>query len=241
MNIGSFNVKNNRSVKYNLSKAKKIFELVTTYDIEVLGLQEVNKLLLQELKKLFEPIGYTIIEAFRGKNTNSMNNESNTIISKHKVESNKVLWLSKSTDIVGKRSFFTIYPRNVNISRINIRGKIISFINVHLDIFRHARRKQLEKLYDIILEESKDYPIILFGDFNVTNDIKYFIQFCKKLESIGIKHVVSENETFVASKYYHFKGPIDHIFIPSNYEIERLEIIDTGVSDHKMVIGKIKI
>jgi endonuclease/exonuclease/phosphatase family metal-dependent hydrolase len=240
MNIGSFNVKNNRRKKTNLSKAKKIFELVTTYDIEILGLQEVTKGLLEELKNLFEPKGYTIVEAFRGKNTNSMNNESNTIVSKYKVKSNKVLWLSKKADVIVKRGFFTIYPRNVNISRINVEGTIISFVNVHLDIFKHARRKQLEKLYDILLEESKDYPVVLFGDFNVTNDREYFVQFCKKLENIGIKHILNEKETFIATKYHHFKGPIDHMFIPNNYELDTLEIIDTGISDHRMVVGNIK-
>ena len=67
-----------------------------------------------------------------------------------------------------------------------------------------------------------------------------FKNFVSNLESIGYKRVPNNEVTW---KYQEDKLPIDHIFIPNNWKIEKVDIIKSKdlryFSDHYPILVKI--
>jgi endonuclease/exonuclease/phosphatase family metal-dependent hydrolase len=235
--LGSFNIKNEYNKRFDKNKVETLFKMFNDYSIDVLGLQEVTKSLLIEIKKTFEANGYFIFASSRTKYKRSVFNEFNVIISRHKILDCKTYWLSRKPSKIGSKSYFSAYPRSVNIVEINVDNiGVINFINTHLDIFKHARRKQLDKLYDIMKDIKGS--IVLTGDFNVTSDKDYFIDFCNKLKELGIERVLNDKETFKYSKKSHYIGPIDYIFVSNSFNSKEVIIIDTDVSDHMAIVSK---
>lgn len=218
--ICSFNIKNNFFKHKN--KTEDIICFIKKYKIDILGLQEY---LFRESNKFYLD-GYSCIgkgRLFRFKN---VYNETNSIITKYKVEYHRTIklpWL------------FTTFPRIMNYSRLNINGKVISIINTHLD-FMHifSKRKQLDFIYRFLKKEVLKNEVVLLGDFNMTIKDKSFINFINNLNKIGIQRVDLEEKTF---KY--LSNPIDHIFISKNIKLKSKTVLkdeDFDISDHYPLI-----
>ena len=59
--------------------------------------------------------------------------------------------------------------RVAQVDRIDVNGKTLMLINVHLEAFDAAtREKQAKTLLKLYRAYAKDYPVLLFGDFNST-------------------------------------------------------------------------
>ena len=129
-------------------------------------------------------------------------------------------------------------------------------INTHLDYrLKSIQTKQLKALYKIIKDLVTVYPspffkpftdpcVILTGDFNMEVGIdKHFDEFIEALARIGIKRVEVNDKTN-ASKFSN-QTAIDHIFIPSIWDIEDAGLINddelSKITDHKGVYAKVKV
>lgn len=106
-------------------------------------------------------------------------------------------------------------------------------------IFRFVQKRQLKFLKQLIKKYSKEYPVILTGDFNMELGTEYFDSFNDELKNMGLKRV-EVNEKTNADKFEN-KTAIDHIFIPNDWKVINSGVKDIPyVTDHKEVYAEVK-
>ena len=174
--------------------------------------------------------------------------ENNNVISKDQVMYEKTFtlpWFPHSfKDIKYAIKRKSLMRRIATVVLINTKELgYIYIVNTHLDYaLKSIQERQLEKLYQAINKYRKEYPVILTGDFNMEYMNPIFESFIHKLENIGIKRVPIDDKTD-ALKYRH-KSAIDHIFIPSEYEVMDSGTVKDenirGVTDHLAVYVEFK-
>ena len=71
------------------------------------------------------------------------------------------------------------YPKKGLICNIDVKGKEIAFIDVHYDVLEYPFEKQVENTMEII--KTIEPPVILAGDFNMSDAEKEMIAVRKKL------------------------------------------------------------
>lgn len=105
--------------------------------------------------------------------------------------------------------------------------KKVTFFIVHLALGEETRRKQLEKLSEIIRKIKT--PVILAGDFNNFTGGKELDILIKGTRLQKIK----ESFTFPA---FHPEKIIDHILISPEIRIKKYEVLKLRLSDHRPVM-----
>ena len=256
--VGSMNIQNKYKIpgydglddKGN-DNAEILKEFLENNNVDVLGTQELVRRFIDRIKNAIKPT-YKIYGNFRYGNNKIVRklnifdrfNETVSIITKHNVinsKTNTLPWIPKNIkDIVKGIKLKSLRPRVVTSALIEIKdfGKI-NFINTHLDhrlnIIQIRQLNYLQKM----IEKSK-YPVILTGDFNMDIDMPRFKLFIDNLSSIGYKRVPNAKKTY---KYQKDKLPIDHIFIPNEWNIEEVEISTDqylkNFSDHYPILVRI--
>lgn len=256
--VGSMNIQNKYKItgydgldEYGNDNAEILKTFLEDNNIDVLGTQELVRGFIERIKEKIKP-QYKIYGNFRYGNNKLVRklsifnryNETVSVITKHHVIKNKTVtlpWLPRNPkDILRGIKLKSIRPRVTTMLLIDIKdfGKI-NFINTHLEhrlsIIQIRQLNYLQKL----IEQSK-YPVILTGDFNMTMNTPRFKLFVENLSTIGYKRVPNASMTY---KYQKDKLPIDHIFIPSDWNIEEIEISKdkylNHFSDHYPVLVKI--
>ena len=256
--VGSMNIQN----KYRISNydgidpsgqdnALILREFLDEYKIDILGTQELVRKFIRRLNVVFKP-KYKMYGSFRYGNTifvKKINfvdrfNETASIITKHKVIKSRTYrlpWLPyRIKDTIDGIKRKSLRPRVVTSCIVDITGwGRINFINTQLEHrINIIQIRQLNYLYKMI-SKSK-YPTILTGDFNMDMNMPRFKNFVSNLESIGYKRVPNNEVTW---KYQEDKLPIDHIFIPNSWKIEKVDIIKSKdlryFSDHYPILVKI--
>jgi len=256
--IGSMNIQNKYKItdydgldEHGNDNAELLKRFLIENKIDVLGTQELVREFIDRIKKKIKP-EYKIFGNFRFGSSNIVKkmeifdrfNETVSIITKHPVIKTKTItlpWIPRNPkDIIRSVHLKSLRPRVATISLIDIEGfGKINFINTHLDhrlnIIQIRQMNYLQK----IIEKSK-YPVVLTGDFNMTLNMPRFRLFVDKLASIGYKRVPNAKPTY---KYQKDKLPIDHIFIPNDWNIEEIEVSKdkylNNFSDHYPIIVKI--
>ena len=158
------------------------------------------------------------------------------ILSKYPILSNDLTILRKpESHPFYYRAFYL--DRIAQIGKIDINGKEIVLINVHLEAFDvQTRKKQAETLIKIYREYADDYPVLLFGDFNSTPPNAthpYAVEETMKtiFSEPGIKAAINDSLYFSdESGYFTFdsRNPsikIDYIF----YNSAKIKAIDARV------------
>lgn len=243
-NIATINIQN----KYKLKKydgilkgenhIEMLFFLIKQYNLDVIGLQEVNQRYFEKLKE-YLPKHFSFYGKFRYPKSFftkyiypfSVFNESVPILTNKRV-------LRKKTKLLPWISSYV--PRIVTFMEINTEEfGPISILNTHLDYMKvETKKRQLEKLYMIIERIKK--PVILMGDFNMTVRNKDFQLFIKKMEGLNIKRVEINEATFKNSKS---DIAIDHIFLSNSFVIEEVilekSIKYSNFSDHYPIIVRL--
>ena len=230
--IATFNWQNKFKIFWNKEEndeCKIFIDFIVKNDIDFIGIQELTKRKIKHLLPLLKKYNYDIYEEGRFGKLGlifplSLFNETNAIIYKKRaLERAEILKLP----LLGAE-----FPR---IITKGVFENII-FLNTHLDR-RKIKAKQLNKIYDEITKAmNSDIEIILTGDFNMTLHNKNFLEFIKKLEKLNLKRV----EANANSCNKVDKGPIDHIFIPKNWQILEIKQNNLNISDHNIIVVKIK-
>lgn len=219
--------------------------------VDILGTQELVREFIERITETIKP-SYKIIGNFRFGSSKLVKkikffdrfNETTSIISKHQILKNKTYtlpWIpTNPKDIIKSIKQASLRPRVATVALINIPnfGKV-NFINTHLDhklsIIQIRQMNYIQKL----IEKSK-YPVILTGDFNMTMNLPRFKMFVDNLSQIGYKRVPNAKLTW---KHQKDKLPIDHIFIPEEWNIEEMEVSQDkylkNFSDHYPILVKI--
>jgi endonuclease/exonuclease/phosphatase family metal-dependent hydrolase len=90
------------------------------------------------------------------------------ILSKYKISENKLNVLDKPLDYPFYYNAFYL-DRVAQVNKVDVNGTEIILINVHLEAWDiPTREKQTETLLSLYREYAKNYPVLLFGDFNST-------------------------------------------------------------------------
>jgi len=235
LTIATFNFRNSYHL-YQTAKDKtdcySFIKFIMENEIDILGTQETIIRNLRLCETLLTDYGYNIYGDGRYGKLGyiypvNLANETNSIIFKKELgqgeQTIKLPWLG------------TTFPRIITKAEF----ENIVFLNTHLDnINNKVKEKQLKFIYKLIkdlLKENKQ--IILTGDFNMTTKNKSFRQFIQDLKKLNIKRVEANKPSCHGVKF----GPIDHIFIPKEFEVEEIKQPNISISDHKPIVVKVRI
>ena len=248
LKIGTLNLRNNKTNRNGglrsdgINNAEIIAKLINSNNYDILGTQELTRNYKKEIKKYLDDYkfygGYRFGSNIISRNIKVINdyNENNNIITKYKIISKKTIFLPfipfKIKELFIGLKNNLIFPRIITVLLININDNIICSINTHLDYkLESIQKRQLKKLYKVILKYSKKYKVVLTGDFNLEIGLKNFDKFVDDIKLLNLKRVEINKKT--NSKKFKNTNAIDHIFIPDDWKIINQGIIKTGkASDH---------
>lgn len=247
LTIINFNVQNkviNRN--YDGGEYPKLFaKFINDTNPDIMCVQELTDGYQNKLMPLIPKYHFTGENRFSKKSIwYSHFGEKNAIITNLNVLKTKTYSLSKNINKIGKRSLLSIFPRIATVTVITKENQNFTVINTHLDHLTNTGRKTQLIYLKQIIELNNNYPIILTGDFNLNTESALFQEFVKYMQKHGCKLVPVNEKTFKPpvnpfKLSYNCKTP-DHIFIPKDFEIESVDVIDNNFSDHKLVKVKIK-
>lgn len=256
--IGTMNIQN----KYKITdydgldekgndNAQLLNRFLIENNVDVLGTQELVREFIDRIKETIKPT-YKMYGNFRFGSSNLVKkleifdkfNETVSIISKYPVLKNKTVtlpWIPRHPkDLWKSIKVGSLRPRVATITLIDIPnfGKI-NFINTHLDHKLGIIQIRQMNYIKSLVEKSK-YPVILTGDFNMTLNMPRFKLFIENLDALGYKRVPNNHITW---KHQKDKLPIDHIFIPKDWNIDQIEVPKDKYldkfSDHYPILVKI--
>lgn len=237
--VGTMNIQN----KYKITdydgldetgndNAQLLNRFLIENSVDVIGTQELVREFIDRIKKTITP-QYKLYGKFRFGSSDIVKkieifdrfNETVSIISRHPVLRQKTYtlpWIPRKAKYLLKSIKETaLRPRVATVALVNIKdfGKV-NFINTHLDHkIESIQIRQMNFILNLI-KKSK-YPVILTGDFNMTTNMSRFNNFIENLKNIGYKRVENNKTTW---KYQQDKLPIDHIFIPQNWNVDQIVI-----------------
>lgn len=245
-NIATINVQN----KYKLKKyngiyngedhVKMLLDIIKKYDLDIVGLQEVNMRYYGRIKKLLDD-KYSLYGQFRFTGffltkyifPFSFINESVPIISCRNCcdYKTKVLpWI------------MSYVPRIVTMIDVEIDDiGVVTIMNTHIDYMKNTTKiKQIKRIEKIIKKINN--PVILMGDFNMTLKNSAFVEFVSSLESMDIKRVDICENTF---KNHRSNYSIDHVFISNCFSVKNIILEKDShydnFSDHYPIILELDI
>ncbi|GAA3660621.1 endonuclease/exonuclease/phosphatase family protein [Asaccharospora irregularis DSM 2635] len=140
--------------------------------------------------------------------------------SKYPIKSEKHIYLSSDRE-----------QRGILHTVVNIEGRNLNIINVHLGLGEEERKVQVEELISIIKLLGKE-PYIVVGDFNEGD-----IDINKKI----LKDVAKELDKSNILTFATGLDRIDYIFVSPNIEVLDYEVLIKNMSDHYPIIAKLKI
>lgn len=244
--IINFNIQNKvKNKKYDGGEnAKSFANFINKETPDIICVQELTDAYEKNLKNLIPNYQFTGENRFNQKSIwYSHFGEKNAIITNLNITKTKTYSLSQDLNKLGKRSLLSIFPRIATVTTVTKENQTFTVINTHLDHLTNIGRKNQLIYLKQIIELNNKYPIILAGDFNLNTENENFQNFVKYMHTKNCKLVAIKENTFKPpinpfKISYNFKTP-DHIFIPIDFNVENINVIDNNISDHKLV--KIKI
>lgn len=235
LTIGTFNVQNRyKNLSYDGKEdAKRLARFLQRENVDIMGTQEMILPHVECLDK--ECMGeYSIVGKARWCNNRfsklpiNFNNETNSIISKYKVQRESTHFLARIP------LYHTQLSRTVMIADIKVGEELLTFVNTHLDYLSKYQLPHLKRLLEI-LENVDSKNLLMTGDFNMDIDNSLFRDFIFVLRDRGINRIPMNEPTHMSGK------TLDHIFYGSGFEYVGSErIYMNGLSDHDSVLAKVK-
>lgn len=119
-------------------------------------------------------------------------------------------------------------------------GKEIAFYNTHLSYEDQGlRKKQMETLKEAMDKDTCDY-VIAVGDFNADQSTKEFDMFKKDYnlsngkDGIWLDTYNGEDDTMKVNS-------VDNVIVTKNITIEKVEMLNSGLSDHNPLVVNLSI
>jgi len=230
-----------------------IKEIINLYSPDILGIQE----------GLFNQIDYldTALTDFSfvgvGRDDGDKKGEYSAIFYKKdrlKVLKHKTIWLSETPDTVSV-GWDAVLPRICTYALFEIKesGNKIWVFNTHFDhIGKLARINSSELILNLIKNvNTKEYPVILTGDFNSEPEsevISVLSKYLANTKTICLTVPKGPDATFNSFNFgANHNKQIDYIFTSkSNVRVNKYLVIDTAYnrhypSDHFPVLVELKI
>jgi endonuclease/exonuclease/phosphatase family metal-dependent hydrolase len=165
-----------------------VLDILGNHQIDVLGMQEVQRTQLDEIRQALPKYGEVGVARddgqTRGEYTAILYNKDRFMM--YEDESGN-FWLSQTPEIPGSRSWNTAYIRICTWVRLIEKetGNAFYVFNTHLDnVSQLAREQGILLIYDQIMARKNNDPFILMADFN-TSEKETVIQYIKGQASLG--------------------------------------------------------
>jgi len=218
---------------------------------DIIGVQEARPNQMADLKSTLK--GYKSSGTGRdGENEGEFSalfyNASNL-----KVEQENTFWLSETPTEISK-GWDAAYPRICSYGLFTVlnTNKKMWIVNTHLDhVGEEAQLKGMALIQNKIAEvNTKNYPIIIMGDFNVEPDSKLISNLTDNMnDSKAIAKIkFGPNGTFNGFKYNEpVSRRIDYIMLSKNtIEVEKYGVLSSAIdfkfpSDHFPVLVELKL
>ncbi|CEH33099.1 endonuclease/exonuclease/phosphatase family protein [Romboutsia lituseburensis] len=114
---------------------------------------------------------------------------------------------------------------------VNVEGRKLNVINVHLGLGEEERKVQLDELVGFI-STLENEPYIVVGDFNQGN---------MSIDDKILKDVAIELNKANVLTFATGLDRIDYIFVSPNIEVLDYDVLIKNMSDHYPIIAKIRI
>lgn len=262
LNIMSFNIRlDAASDSLNNWQYRKdvAAQIITDYDADIVGTQEVRPNQLKDLKDRLP--GYVSVGVGRDDGTNGPDSgEHSTLFYKKdrfKEHESGTFWLSETPD-VPSMGWDAAYPRVATWAVLEdiATGKKVFAINTHLDhVGSEARINGVTLMLEKALDVAKGYPVVLTGDFNSvpSSDVVNHVVSETTPNSLACTRTVAKTKKEKEGTYHDFgrlspedQEYIDYIFVSKGTEVDLYEVIadklnDIYLSDHNPIFAKITI
>ncbi len=219
-----------------------LFEVVRSYNADIIGLQEVLKFQLDELLIELQNYNYVGVGRDDGKTEGEY---SPILFSKERfiLDTTETFWFSDTPKIPGSKSWGNNITRICTWAKFfdKFTRKSIYVFNLHLDHqSQESRIKSAKALVEKFNKLNIKQPIVLTGDFNCGEEeetIKTILN-SGLIDTYRTLHKKSNNEgTFNGFKGDDSGEKIDFIFVSKDFRIKDSAIIKTNIngrypSDH---------
>lgn len=247
---GTFNIRyDNPADSINGWEYRKdsVADFIKDNSIDVIGLQEVLNNQLTDLKDRLPEYGSTGVGRDDGKEKGEY---APILYRKDKFElmESNTFWLSQYPDSAGFTGWDGACTRIATWARLRTKtnNQTIFTVNTHLDhVGREARQKGILLIIEKIKELAKDAPVVITGDFNVSDTSEVY----QTITSADLKlidaHKKAEKSYGVQYTFHNFgKQPsdkrekIDFIFVTPGIKVKESNIPEEGnlngyyISDH---------
>lgn len=226
--VMTYNIHRGRD-KIGNKNLKSIAELIKYYDVDIIGLQEVDKNVSRtnfedQLKILADSLS---MYYYFGSNKSFLKGEyGNGILSKFPLQDSENILMESKGETRGILKTTVLIDDN----------KKLDFIVTHLGLDEEDRQKQFKSLLDYI--DMYNDKLVLVGDFNVTDSEPNILKIQQKLNDVGEKTSYKFKNTLNIFKNEY---RIDYIFTSKAMKIKRYRVEKVQYSDHFPVIADIEI
>lgn len=196
-----------------------IIDFLKNCDADIICLQEVNESAKVgfQVSSLKEEL---VMNSHFGANVvNPNSNYGLVTYSKYKIIKKNHVYLSSSKE-----------QRGMLHTVIDVKGKKVNIINVHLGTNKEEQEQQLKELQEVI-DSLGDEPYIIAGDFNAA-DINL------DRDCIDVAQSLNESNTLTFSLGIE---RIDYVFVSQDIEPVSYKVIVKKLSDHYPIIAKLRI
>lgn len=196
-----------------------IIDFLKTSDADIICLQEVNESAKVgfQVSSLKEELG---MNSHFGANVVNLNSNYGLVTySKYKIIRQNHVYLSSSKE-----------QRGILHTVIDIKGKKVNIINVHLGTDKDEQSEQLKELQEFI-DNLGNEPYIIAGDFNAAD-----IKLSKNCIDVAKELDKSNTLTFALGI-----ERIDYIFVSQDISPINYKVVIKKLSDHYPIIAKLKI
>ncbi len=196
-----------------------IINFLKNCDADIICLQEVNECAKVgfQVSSLKEELG--MYSHFGANVVNLNSNYGLVTYSKYKIIRQNHIYLSSSKE-----------QRGLLHTVIDVKGKRVNIINVHLSADKNEQKIQLKELQEFV-DSIGDETYIIAGDFNTEN-------ITLNNKSIDVAKELEKSNTLTFSLGIE---RIDYIFISQNIVPLDYKVIIKKLSDHYPIIAKIRI
>lgn len=216
----------------NWSKRKYfVAYVIKNHNPDLIGLQEAEMFQIKELIEMLDEYDWYGVSREDGKE----GGESTAILyrtKRFKLEEKRTIWLSETPELVSK-GWDAAFKRTVTIAKLkDLKSKKeLYYLNTHLDHIGETARSESSRLIVKEIDKySKDYPIILSGDFNYTSTAEGYKIITSKLSD---SKYISKAESIGGNITFNGFGndikpdnKIDFVFVNERVEVLN-HIIDT--------------
>jgi endonuclease/exonuclease/phosphatase family metal-dependent hydrolase len=230
----------NRKLRSNL---RRIADLITAMEADVVALQEVDedsswnhKLNLLEEIAQYCALDHLVMGVHTRRTGRFRLNYGNALLSRLPVSAHQTYAFGTRT--LGEKGFLLADLETED-------GRILPILNLHLDFRSRARRlSQVAQIIDCVESLHARGPELLpivCGDFNVGSHRSRDAT-AELFRYLNVRHQYSLHpkgqRTFPAQWP---QRTLDFIFVPEVYEVVKVEVVRSFLSDHRPVVAEIRL